>query len=180
MRTVHETEALRPSDPVPKSLQSGGAAGKSTKLKIILRTPQSHAAGQEDAVDDGNSEDESPAERFTPLFEKDGFTARELNLPLAKLAVVCKKQLQWAQEDSETLKQECKKWEEVAKKAWLEKEVLLQQTIESELGWHDRRRAILTGETDVVINGGAPEVVSVPTAPATTNGGASETPVAED
>lgn len=179
MRTVHETEALRPSDPVPKSLQSGGTAGKSTKLKIILRTPQSHAAGQEDAVDDGNSADESSAELFTQLTEKDGFTPRELEMPFPKLVVVCKKQLQWAQEDAETLKQECKQWEEIAKKAWLEKEVLLEQTIKSELGWHDRRRAILTGATDVVINGGAPEVVSASAAPATANGDASEAPGTE-
>ena len=45
MRTVHETEALRPSDPVPKSMQ---ATGKSKNLKIIIKTPQSHAAGQDD------------------------------------------------------------------------------------------------------------------------------------
>lgn len=174
MRTVHETEALRPSDPVPKSLQSGGTAGKSTKLKIILRTPQSHAAGQEDAVDDGNSGDESPAELFTQLTEKDGFTPRELEMSFPKLVSVCKKQLQWAQEDAETLKQECKKWEGIAKKAWLEKEVLLEQTIKSELGWHDRRRAILTGATDVVINGGAPEVVSASAAAVVSNGDAGE------
>lgn len=158
MRTVHETEALRPSDPVPKSMQSGGAAGKTTKLKIIIRTPQSHAAGQDDAVDDGNSGDESSVDLFTQLSDKDGFSDRELNLPLEQLHFVCKKQVKWAEEDGERLKQECKKWEDIYKQAWLEKEVLLSQMVKTEVDWHERRRAVLSGTTDVVIlNGGPPE-----------------------
>lgn len=172
MRTVHETEALRPSDPVPKGLQSGGAAGKTPKLKIIIRTPQSHAAGQDDAVEDGHSGDENSAEHLTQLTEKDGFTSRELEMDWQKLHAVCRSQLQWAQEDAETLRRECDKWEDVVKKAWLEKEVLLDQTVKSELGWHERRQAILTGATDIVVNGGASEGVSAPAVPAITNGGA--------
>lgn len=174
MRTVHETEALRPSDPVPKSMQSGGAAGKTTKLKIIIRTPQSHAAGQDDAVDDGNSGDESAAELFTQLTEKDGFTTRELDMSLEKLHVICKSQAKWAEEDGERLKQECKKWEDLYKQAWLEKEVLLSQMIKTEVGWHERRRAILSGTTDVVVmNGGPPEASKSASAPANgvVNGG---------
>lgn len=175
MRTVHETEALRPSDPVPKSMQAGGTSGKSTKLKIIIRTPQSHAAGHDDAVDDGNSGDENPAELFTQLTEKDGFTRRELDMPFKKLFAVCRHQLKWAEEDGETIKHDIKKWEELYKSVWLEKEVLLTQMIKSETDWHERRRAILTGATDIVINGS-----SAPSAPpAATNGAAEETPAAE-
>lgn len=179
MRTVHETEALRPSDPVPKGLQSGGAAGKTPKLKIIIRTPQSHAAGQDDAVEDGHSGDDNSTEHLTQLTEKDGFTQRELDMEWQKLHAVCRSQLQWAQEDNETLRRECEKWEEVVKKAWLEKEVLLDQTIKSELGWHERRQAILTGATDIVVNGGAPESASAPAVPAT-NGRAGAGNSAED
>lgn len=161
MRTVHETEALRPSDPVPKSMQSGGTAGKSTKLKIIIRTPQSHAAGHDDAVDDGNSGDENPAELFTQLTERDGFEPRELVMPLKKLHIVCRAQVKWAEEDGEELKRECKKWEEIYKQAWLEKEVLVTQMAESEIDWHKRRHAILSGTTDVVVNGrGSTEVAN--------------------
>lgn len=168
MRTVHETEALRPSDPVPKSMQSGGTGGKSTKLKIIIRTPQSHAAGHDDAVDDGNSGDENPAELFTQLTEKDGFEHRELAMPLKKLHTVCRAQVKWAEEDGEELKQECKQWEDIYKQAWLEKEVLITQMYESEVDWHKRRHAILSGTSDIVINGrGAPPEV----ANGATNGG---------
>lgn len=176
MRTVHETEALRPSDPVPKSMQSGGAAGKTTKLKIIIRTPQSHATGQDDAVDDGNSGDENPADFFTQLTEKDGFSSRELRMPLKKLHVICKNQVKWAEEDGEMLKQECKKWEEIFKQAWLEKEVLISQMITTEVSWHERRAAVLAGTTDVVvINGGPPEAptVTAATANGTANGDSS-------
>lgn len=150
MRTVHETEALRPSDPVPKSMQTSGAAGK--KLKIIIRTPQSHAAGHDDAVDDGNSGDEHAAELFTQLTEKDGFTERELAMSLQKLHAVCRHQIRWAEEDGETLKQECKKWEDIYKQAWLEKEVLVSQMVKSELDWNERRHAVLSGTTDTVLN----------------------------
>lgn len=153
MRTVHETEALRPSDPVPKSMQTSGAAGK--KLKIILRTPQSHAAGQDDAVDDGNSGDEHAAQFFTQLTEKDGFTERELGMPFKTLHALCRHQIRWAEEDGETLKQECKKMEDVYKQAWLEKEVLVSQMIRSELDWNERRRAVLSG-ADTVLNGIGP------------------------
>lgn len=166
MRTVHETEALRPSDPVPKSMQSGGAAGKTTKLKIIIRTPQSHAAGQDDAIDDGHSGDENSVDLFTQLTEKDGFTSRELDMPLERLYTVCKAQVNWAEDDSESLKQDCRKWEDIYKQAWLEKEVLLSQMIKTEVGWHERRRAILSGTTDVVIvNGGPPEASKAASVP---------------
>lgn len=151
MRTVHETEALRPSDPVPKSMQTSGAGGR--KYKIIIRTPQSHAAGQSDLVDDGHSADEHAGELFTQLTEKDGFTERELAMPFPTLHALCRHQVRWAEEDGETLKQECKKWEDIYKQAWLEKEVLLTQMIKSEEDWNNRRHAVLSGATDTVHTG---------------------------
>lgn len=153
MRTVHETEALRPSDPVPKSMQAGGGpAGKSAKLKIIIKTPQSHAAGQDDAIDDGSNADDI-ADLFTPLTEEQGFTAKEIALPLEQLHSLCRRQVRWAEKDGEELKKQCKKWEDVYKKAWLEKEVLLDQVIKSEMDWYGRRRQVLSGVADVVVNG---------------------------
>ncbi len=157
MRTVHETEALRPSDPVPKSMQvSGGAAGKSaSKLKIIIKTPQSHAAGQDDAVEDGHVADDM-ADLFTPLIEEQGFTKEELAMPLDRLHGLCRWQVRWAEADGEELKKQCRAWEEAHKQAWLEKQVLLDQMVQSEADWHVRRKAVLSGIADVQI---APEVV---------------------
>ncbi|KAK3329586.1 hypothetical protein B0H66DRAFT_31387 [Apodospora peruviana] len=152
MRTVHETEALRPSDPVPKSMQAGGGpAGKSSKLKIIIKTPQSHAAGQEDAVDDGNLGDDSAADMFTPLTEEQGFTPEELDMPLERLCKLCRLQVKWAEEDGEQLRKECKLWEELYKNEWLEKEVLLDQVVQSEQAWHVRRQALITGAVAVQV-----------------------------
>jgi hypothetical protein len=150
MRTVHETEALRPSDPVPKSMQAG-PAGKSSKLKIILKTPQSHAAGQDDAVDDGSVGDESGADMFTPLTEDQGFAPNELEMPLKRLAGLCKLQLKCTEKEAEQLRHECKIWEDLYKQEWLEKEVLLDQVVQSEQSFEQRRIAVLTGAADIQV-----------------------------
>ncbi|KAK2589534.1 hypothetical protein QQS21_012786 [Conoideocrella luteorostrata] len=146
MRTVHETEALRPSDPVPKSMQSG-PSGKSNKLKIIIKTPQSHG-------DDENGEslngDSGVSDFFTAL-PGDLFTSEELSFSVDKLYRKCYWESKWADEVGEALKKECKEWEEVYYKEWLEKEVMLSQVIQSEVDWHDRRKAILEGTADVQV-----------------------------
>ncbi|KAF6837607.1 hypothetical protein CPLU01_02960 [Colletotrichum plurivorum] len=151
MRTVHETEALRPSDPVPKSMQSG-PTGKG-KLKIIIKTPQSHAAGQDDAIDDGADDDELSADLFTPLTEEQGFTPEELKMPLERLYKLCRFQVKWAQEESTKLLEEVKHWEKQYNEQWQEKEVLLSQVIKSEIDWHERRQAVLSGAADVQVLG---------------------------
>jgi len=148
MRTVHETEALRPSDPVPKSMQAGGPAGKSSKLKIIIKTPQSHAAGQDDAVDDGSAGDEHMADMLTPMTQDQGFSTEELEMPLERLCKLCRLQVKWAEEDGEQLRKECKQWEDLYKNEWLEKEVLLDQVVQREQDWHSRRKAVITGTAD--------------------------------
>lgn len=152
MRTVHETEALRPSDPVPKSMQQAGPTGKS-KLKIIIKTPQSHSAGQDDSLNGGDDDGELSAEFLTPLTSEQGFTPGELAMPLERLYKLCHFQVQWAKEESKKLHDEIKHWEEEYKKQWLEKEVLLTQLIQSERDWHDRRQAVLSGAADVRLAG---------------------------
>ncbi|KAK1730849.1 uncharacterized protein BDZ83DRAFT_342543 [Colletotrichum acutatum] len=151
MRTVHETEALRPSDPVPKSMQAG-PTGKG-KLKIIIKTPQSHAAGHDDAIDDGADDDELSADLFTPLTEDQGFTREELKIPLERLYKLCRFQVKWAQEESVKLAEEVKYWEKQYKDLWREKEVLFSQVVKSEVDWHERRQAVLSGAADVQLSG---------------------------
>ncbi|KAJ4421020.1 hypothetical protein N0V85_000365 [Neurospora sp. IMI 360204] len=148
MRTVHETEALRPSDPVPKSMQAGGGpAGKSSKVKIIIRRPDSHAAGQDDSVDDASGGDDGAD--FTPLTEDQGFTSKELDMPLDRLMKLCRLQVKLVEEEGEKLRKDCKRWEELYKQEWLEKEILLDQVVRSEQAWHARRQAVLKGMADV-------------------------------
>ncbi|KAH7023055.1 hypothetical protein EDB80DRAFT_630025 [Ilyonectria destructans] len=155
MRTVHETEALRPSDPVPKSMQSG-TLGKGGKLKIIIKTPQSHGA-TEDGLDDAANGDDHNSEYFTALPEE-LFGSEELAYPVDKLYRKCYWEAKWAEDVGESLKKECKEWEDLYYKEWLEKEVLLSQVIKSEVDWHDRRQAILSGAADVQVPGAVESV----------------------
>ncbi|CAH0016133.1 unnamed protein product [Clonostachys rhizophaga] len=146
MRTVHETEALRPSDPIPKSMH--GPGGKTNKLKIIIKTPQSHGPGGDDG-DDANGEN---ADLYTAL-SKDLFSEEELSFSADKLYRKCYWEGKWAEEIGEQLMKECKEWEEVYHKEWLEKEALVSQVVKSEVDWHDRRQAIISGAADVQVPG---------------------------
>lgn len=152
MRTVHETEALRPSDPVPKSMQAG-PAGRG-KLKIIIKTPNSHTNGQDDG--DGANGEDANADYFTAL-PTELFSADELALPVEKLTHKCHWESKWAEEIGESLKKECKAWEDIYYKEWLEKETILAQVIASEVDWDERRQAILSGSADVKISAAADE-----------------------
>ncbi|XDG10623.1 hypothetical protein ABKA04_010238 [Annulohypoxylon sp. FPYF3050] len=149
MRTVHETEALRPSDPVPKSMQTQSGP-KSGKLKIIIKTPQSHAAGQDDAVDDGDAGSDL-ADFFTPLTEQQGFSNNELAMDIKTLYKLCVANVKWAMKEGEALKQECKEMEEIYKQEWLEKEALLDQVIQIEEDWWQRRELVLRAEAKAQI-----------------------------
>lgn len=146
MRTVHETEALRPSDPVPKSMQA--APSSKSKLKIIFKTPQSQSNGHDDEPATG---DDANSEYFTAL-TSEMFTADELAFPVDKLYRKCHWEAKWANEVHDTLSKECKQWEEVYYKEWLDKEALLSQVIQSEVDWHERRAAILSGKADINID----------------------------
>ena len=150
MRTVHETEALRPSDPIPKSMH--GPSGKASKLKIIIKTPQSHGNGQDDVSDEPINGDDPNAEYYTAL-PKEVFDEQELAYSVDKLYRKCYFESKWAKETGEQLEKECKEWEEMYYKEWLEKEALLSQVIKSEVDWQERRQAILSGAADVQVSG---------------------------
>jgi hypothetical protein len=162
MRTVHETEALRPSDPIPKSMHGNSSKAK---LKIIIKTPQSQSL--DDALDEPVNGEDPHAEFYTVL-SKDLFSAEELAYPTDKLYRKCYWEAKWAEEIGESLKKECQEWEEVYHKEWLEKEALVAQVIESEIDWHTRRQAILSGVADVQISGPVEnqDDEDAPTAPA--------------
>ena len=148
MRTVHETEALRPSDPVPKSLQAQ-ASRSNSKLKIILKTPQSHAAGHDDSVDDGDGSEDMSSDHFTTLTEQQGFNGNELQMDIEMLWKTCVAQIKWASDEGSVLRAQCRDMEETYRQEWLEKEVLVDQVKATEEAWFSRRRAVLTGALDV-------------------------------
>jgi hypothetical protein len=155
MRTVHETEALRPSDPVPKSLQHERAdkAKQNSRLKIVLKTQQSHGT-QDDSMDDGADNEDVGSDFFTQLTEQHGFTNKELQIGQADIESLwrlCVANLKWASEEGATLREQCKELEELYRQEWLEKEVLLQQVESVEVDWWTRRHAVLSGAADIQV-----------------------------
>ncbi|OAF62821.1 hypothetical protein VC83_00983 [Pseudogymnoascus destructans] len=142
MRIVHETEALRPSDPtprsiLPKSMQPQATKG-SSRLKIIIKNQGTR----------GSDGGQSPAPRrghdgLTPLTVDDGFTLDELALGTKELWRLLRRQAHWADEEAESLKQEIETMNEIRDKEWLEKEILLDQVINNEMDWFERRKHVL-------------------------------------
>jgi hypothetical protein len=152
MRTVHETEALRPSDPVPKHHSSNPA--KPQRLRLIINKngavdkslPASPAAGQSssnnpDSVDYGNnnisyvaadsgSPTDSPRIRFPPDIH---FTEHELSLPATELFRLLRRQEHWAVEEAEELKAQIDDLEKQRFEEWMRKELVLENGFEADL-----------------------------------------------
>jgi hypothetical protein len=140
MRTVHETEALRPSDPIPKSMQP---SGKNSRLKSAGKPPQ--APVEEPHAPNGFANGIDVA-GWTASFPLElGFTAEEEARGSKELWRLLRRQVHWAEEEGELLKRQVEVLEELRKKEWLEKEILLDQVIRSEVDWHERRKEVLAG-----------------------------------
>ncbi|ERT03065.1 c2h2 finger domain containing protein [Sporothrix schenckii 1099-18] len=139
--------AVNGSVAAPAAATTNGKAGGPNKLKIIIKTPLSHAGGHDDSVDSSAYDDPSlfhyTGAETTALGKDQGFTAHELELSPKELYGVCRLQLQWAEDESEELRKECAAWEAAAHNAWLEQQVLLDQVILSEKDWYERRKAVL-------------------------------------
>jgi len=153
MRTVHETEALRPSDPIPKSHLGGN--GKPKQLKIIIKTPQSHSTvgGRDDGdpADDDGAGSDSDKERYTVLNPKD-FTEKELLYPLKELYARCRIQVKLAERESDRLLEEIQELEKQYKEEWLAKESLFAQATTVEMDYHERRKAITSGAVNIQVS----------------------------
>jgi hypothetical protein len=143
MRTVHETEALRPSDPIPKSMQPHLKGG--TRLKLVIKQPQAADSptqfqGLQRNLEGANSSD---ADHLTQLPTELGFPAEELEMNPRDLWRLLRRQLHWELEESESLQRELEVTEAILQKEWVEKEILLDQVIKSENSWHERREQVL-------------------------------------
>ena len=147
-RTVHETEALRPSDPIPKSMQ---ALHKTSRLKDVMKPPQPHAEGHFAGPLNGvvNGSDLNGWASSYPYPEELGLTAEEEARAPKELWRLLRRQLHWAEEETDSLKRQCEMIEELRKKEWLEKEILLDQTMKNEISWHVRRSEVLAGRAEI-------------------------------
>jgi hypothetical protein len=148
MRTVHETEALRPSDPIPKSMQPLIKSG--TRLKLVIKQnqgqpePQGLSPGPKPSYPEfPNLSSTSDIDQLTPLSNEIGFTPDELVYSPKELWRLLRRKLHWAEEESDALRRECDIVEAIREKEWIEKELLLDQVIKNEIDWHERREIIL-------------------------------------
>jgi hypothetical protein len=138
MRTVHETEALRPSDPIPKSMQP---MIKSSRLKLSVK-PQQSQDGLPHPLNGTTNGNDPPG--WTSSYPAElGFTAEEEARGSKELWRLLRRQVHWAEEEGELLKKQCEDLEILRRKEWLDKEVLLDQVIRNEVSWHERREEVL-------------------------------------
>ncbi|KAL9095323.1 MAG: hypothetical protein Q9163_006517 [Psora crenata] len=135
MRTVHETEALRPSDPVPRNYSS--AHFKPQRLKLIVNSKPRNAPDAE--LDDDptvsprfETENNVPAQshEYPPDVQ---FTDEELSMRSDQLFRLLRRQVHWAEEDGKELASEVKALEKKRKEEWMAKELVLTNLMEAEL-----------------------------------------------
>lgn len=149
MRTVHETEALRPSDPVPKNYSS--IPPKPQRLKLTVKAqPRDHEPNDIIAEDTELDDDatiygtdlETETLPTTAPFEYPAdvqFTEEELALSPDQLCRLLRRQIHWAEEDGSELKDEVHSLEAKKKEEWLAKELVLANVMEAELAnAHDK------------------------------------------
>ncbi|KAK6495377.1 hypothetical protein TWF481_003400 [Arthrobotrys musiformis] len=150
MRTVHETEALRPSDPIPKShpnhplnisahLHDHIEHEKEDEYSSLSPSPVPPSDEDDDAGAAGangvqNGKEKKPREEINYYDPEDGFDVDESKFPPSELYKLLRRKLAWAQEEALELEAEKKMLEEKRRDAWVKKEMLLEKVIENELG----------------------------------------------
>lgn len=163
MRTVHETEALRPSDPVPKH-HSSNPSNKFQRLRLVLSTtqkldkssapasPSSHTPNNvlvplsADAEYANNNaiyvqDISSPNASTMVQFPEDmNFSEHELSLPAPDLFRLLRRQLLWATQEGEQLRLDAEALEKQRKDEWVAKELLIENLMEAEHAKSKRRR----------------------------------------
>lgn len=147
MRTVHETEALRPSDPIPRNHSSAGA--KPQRLKLFVKEPPNIEEEAEAADEAGDADvEDDDATIATNGTDSDGepiisepwglpsdvhIPEDELALPRPELFNLSMAQVFWSEEAGKKLQQEVAELEGKYKEEWLQKELVLDNIMEFEV-----------------------------------------------
>lgn len=127
MRTVHETDAIRPIDLSTKA--SSLATAKPAKIKLTFKKGQAATNGHDPEDDVANGVDNNLFSYPANL----NFTEEELAMAPEQLCRLLRRQLYWSQQEGERLRQECAELEAEQKKEWINKELLLANIVEAEL-----------------------------------------------
>lgn len=72
-----------------------------------------------------------------------GFTAEEEARGPQELYRLLRRQICWAEEESDSLRQQCDTLEEIHKKEWQEREFLIEQTVKVELVYQKNKRVVM-------------------------------------
>ncbi|POS87285.1 hypothetical protein EPUL_000769 [Erysiphe pulchra] len=140
-RTVHETEALRPSDPIPKSMQT---ANKSSRQKSASKIAQPNPEEtSQNRVNGVLSKKPSSRHKYPSGF---GFTSEEEVQKPKDLYRLLRRQVHWAEEEADYLKKFCDTLEELRRQEWIEKEILLDQALKTDIDWQKRRQIVIASE----------------------------------
>ena len=133
MRTVHETEALRPSDPVPRNHSQAQIKPQRLKLIVSAKPPDQEkddVTVDADAVTvNANNISQIPGQYPPDL----AFDEEELAMASDQLYKLCRRQVHWSEQDGKKLKEECEELEAKFKKEWQSKELAMANLMEAEL-----------------------------------------------
>lgn len=143
MRTVHETEALRPSDPIPKSHPNHPHNQPTSRGRPPQHSPHSSRASSPGSSTDSDSHDPNEPRRHkkkrksgpSPWYlPEDGFSPDEDSRPPKELVKLLKRKLAWAEQSRDELMETLEGLERRRLEGWVKKEVLLDRVLEVELG----------------------------------------------
>ncbi|KAL8945653.1 MAG: hypothetical protein Q9222_007837 [Ikaeria aurantiellina] len=152
LRTVHETDNLKPSDPIPRSHSSHQ---KPQRLKLVFNSkppsaenndshssPHPNEADERDIADLEDDDDTLPRTRSpSPMPEDLNFTEEELVMPPSQLFRLLRRQVHWAEQEGTALTSENEALDKKREEEWQRKELVLANLMEAELSW-----AALNGE----------------------------------
>jgi hypothetical protein len=125
------------------------ALHKSSRLKDMMKPPQPHAEGHFAGPSNGALNGSDPNGGTSSYPPELGLTPEEEARRPKELWRLLRRQLHWAEEETDSLKRQCEMMEELRKKEWLEKEILLDQTMKNEISWHVRRSEVLAGRAEL-------------------------------
>jgi hypothetical protein len=168
MRTVHETEALRPSDPVPKH-HSSNPSNKFQRIKLVLNNDAKRPSNDKGSAPPSPSSHQHPlSSAAVPPADADHlhnnivyiqdlaqvggptmvqfppditFEPRQLELPANELFQALRRQLQYVTEEGEVLRAEAEALEKTRKQEWEAKELLFENFMEAQVAKIRRDRA---------------------------------------
>lgn len=160
MRSVHETDTLRPSD--SKSHAAGSTTGtpgtKLQRIRLKLSHPKDPGADAEHHNQPSTETAPPPApeaeELVIPEFTPDlGFDDHELSLQPHDLYRVLRRQIFWAEKESAQLQAQWEQLQPQRERAWLEKEAIFNDVIDGELRLFS---AIIGSTTDITLPAAPP------------------------